>query len=150
MPLDQNPYLTVTCFGCVGSFNVKVRVFKCPNATILLVYIPPKIKMSFIWKDDFYFKISIFCKSTAGPLPSVVQAYTQPYSFRGRIKLIIFQIRQELSITIHDINISWRKKNAIWWTQYMVGGECIKFIFISFNVLFSIYICNIYIVMLLL
>ena len=34
-------------------FNVYVRVFYVPNATILLVYIPAKIKMNFIWKDDF-------------------------------------------------------------------------------------------------
>ena len=49
-------------------FNVCMRVFCVPNATILLVYIPPKIKMSFIWKDNFFFcvKIGIFCKSIAG------------------------------------------------------------------------------------
>ena len=37
-------------------FNVRVcvRVFCAPNATILLVYIHAKIKMSFIWKDDFF------------------------------------------------------------------------------------------------
>ena len=47
-------------------FNVCVRVF-C--ATILLAYIPAKIKMSFIWKMIFFFaKIGIFCKSIAGPL----------------------------------------------------------------------------------
>ena len=34
-------------------------------------HIPAKIKMSFFWKDDFFFffaKIGIFCKSVAGPL----------------------------------------------------------------------------------
>ena len=36
------------------SFNVCVRVFCAPNATILIVYTPAKIKMSFIWKDDFF------------------------------------------------------------------------------------------------
>ena len=49
-------------------FNVCVRVFYALNATILLVYIPAKIKMSFIWQDDFFAKIGIFCKSIAGPL----------------------------------------------------------------------------------
>ena len=49
-------------------FNVYVWVFCAPNATILLVYIPTKIKMSFIWKDDFFDKIGIFCKSIAGQL----------------------------------------------------------------------------------
>ena len=38
-------------------FNVCRWVFCAPNATILLVYIPAKIKMSFIWKDDFFAKI---------------------------------------------------------------------------------------------
>ena len=71
-------------------FNTCVRVFYAQNAKILLVYIPAKIKMSFIWKDDFFFdKIGVY-KSIAGPLPSIVQEYTQPYSFGERIKLIIF------------------------------------------------------------
>ena len=86
-------------------FNVCVRVFCAPNSKILLVYIPAKIKMSFIWKDDFFFvKTGVFCKSIADSLPSVVQAHTQPYSFGGRIKLIICQIRHELSVTIHEIS----------------------------------------------
>ena len=50
MPLDQNPHQTVTRFRL---FNVCVRVFCAPNATILLVYISAKINMSFMWKDDF-------------------------------------------------------------------------------------------------
>ena len=37
---------------------------------------------------------------------------TQPYSFGGRIKLIICQIRHELSVTIHEISTSWKKKNV--------------------------------------
>ena len=87
-------------------FNVSVRVFCAPNATISLVYITAEIKMSFIWKDDFFFwqnrqNVTIF--------PSVVQAYTQPYSFGGSIKLIICQIRHELSVTIHQISFSWKK-----------------------------------------
>ena len=35
-------------------FNVCMGVFSAPNATILLVYIPAKVKMSFIWKDNFF------------------------------------------------------------------------------------------------
>ena len=35
-------------------FNVCVRVLCAPNATILFVYIPAQIKMSFIWKDEFF------------------------------------------------------------------------------------------------
>ena len=46
--------------------NVWVRVFCAPNATILLVYIPAKTKMSFSWRDDFFFaKIGIICKLIA-------------------------------------------------------------------------------------
>ena len=47
---------------------------------------------------DFQNNVTIF--------PSVVQAYTQPYSFGGRIKLIIYHIRHELSVTIHEITTS--------------------------------------------
>ena len=65
-------------------FNVCVRVFCAPNATILLVYIAATIKMNCIWKHDF------FCqnrqKSIAGPFSSVVQTYTQPYSFSDKDK----------------------------------------------------------------
>ena len=82
---------------------------KCDNIASFLC-IAAKIKISFIWKDDFFFaKIGIFCKSISGPLHSVVLAYAQPYSFGGRIKLIICQIRNELSVTIHEISTSWKK-----------------------------------------
>ena len=47
--------------------------------------------------DDFFFPKST---SSVGIFPSVVQAYTQPYSFSGRI---------QLSITIHEISTSWKK-----------------------------------------
>ena len=73
-------------------FNVCVRVFCAPSATILLVSMPAKIKMSFIWKDA---KIGIFCKSIAGPLPTFVrrkdktnylsnQTWTKCYHSRNR------------------------------------------------------------------
>ena len=100
-------------------FNVCVRVFCAPNATILLVYISAKNKMSFIWKYHFFAKIGIFCKSIAGPLPSVVEAYTQPYSFGGRMKPIICQIRHELSVIINERSTSCKKKkNVKWRTLY--------------------------------
>ena len=35
-------------------FNVCVWDFCATNATILLIYIPAKIKMSFVWKDEFF------------------------------------------------------------------------------------------------
>ena len=129
-------------------FNVCLRVFCAPNATILLVYIAAKIKMSFIiissqWlvlgastfqcmpagflcpkcdnfaclytrqdKKELHLKIWLFFlpKSASSVSQSVViflsivQAYTQPYSFGGRIKLIICQISHELNVTIHQIS----------------------------------------------
>ena len=100
----QKSALNSESFWVCWLFNVCVLVFCASNATIFLVCIPAKIKMSFIWKDDFLCQIGIFCKSIACPFPSVVQAYTQPYSFGGRIKLIICQIRHELSVTIHEIS----------------------------------------------
>ena len=48
MPLDQNLHQTVTGFECVA-FSLYACGFSVPkNATILLVYIPAKIKIGFI------------------------------------------------------------------------------------------------------
>ena len=71
-------------------------------------------------KMIFFAKIGIVCKSIAGPLPRVVQAYTQPYSFGGRLKLIICQIRHELGVTIHEISTSW-KNDVRWRTLYFMS-----------------------------
>ena len=49
-------------------------------------------------------------RSIAGPILSFIQAYTQPYSFGGRIKIIVCQIRHELSVIIHQISTNWKKK----------------------------------------
>ena len=57
--------------------------------------------------------------------PSLVQAYTQLYSFGGRIKLIICQTEYELSVTIHEISTSWKKT--------LDGGPNIYLIKIVFN-----------------
>ena len=86
-------------------FNVCVRVFCAPNTTILPVYIPAKIKMSFIWKDDF-------CASSVSR-----------YSFGGRIKLIIRQIRHKLSVTIQKISTGWKKK--------LDGGPYISYLILN-------------------
>ena len=72
--------------------------------------------MSFIWKNDFFLlKSTSSVNRSVAIFPSVVQAYTQPYSFGGRIKLIICQIRHELSVTVHKISTSWKKT--------LVGGQ---------------------------
>ena len=57
-------------------------------------------------------------RSLAAIFNSIVQAYTQPYLFRGRIKLIICHIRHELSVTIHEVSTSCKKTKVGWWTQY--------------------------------
>ena len=82
-------------------FNVCMRVFYAPNAIILLVYITAKIKMSFIWNMIF------FAKSVAA-LPYV--AHTLSYSFGGKIKIIICQIKHEFNVTIHEISTIWKKR----------------------------------------
>ena len=76
-------------FWILRLFNICVQVFCAPNATILLVTYPPR-----------------FCKSIAGSLSCVIQAYRQPYLFGERIKLVICQIRHKLSVTIHEISTS--------------------------------------------
>ena len=50
---------------------------------------------------DFQSNLAIF--------PSVVQTYTQPHSFSGRIQLITSQLRPELRVTIHEISTNWKK-----------------------------------------
>ena len=59
-------------------------------------------------QNELHLKRSFFLpkKSIAGSLPSVIQAYTQPYSFGGSTKLILCQIRYELGVTIHEISTS--------------------------------------------
>ena len=86
-------------------FNVCVRVFCAPNATIL-----PRSK----WTSSE--KMIFFCQNRH-------LLYTQPYSFGGRIKLIICQIRYELSVTIYEISTSWRK-NVRWRTLYNTHYNC--------------------------
>ena len=115
MPLGQNPHQTVTRSGGVG-----LSMYACGFS---VAQMPAKIKMSFIWKDDFFAKIGIFCKSIAGPL---VQAYRQPYSFGGSIKLIICQIGHEVSVAIHAIYISWKK---------MLDGGSYRNVFILYQAL---------------
>ena len=71
-----------------------------------------------------------------------------PYSFGGRIKLIICQIRHELSVTIQEISTSW-KKNVKWWTLCMCSlilvcpffphACCYWFTWIVFDIFVSVY-----------
>ena len=59
----ENLRQTVTGIGYVGFSMYACGLSVAQSATILLVYIPAKIKMNFIWKDDFFAKIGIFCSS---------------------------------------------------------------------------------------
>ena len=110
MPLDQNPHQTVTRFRCVG-FSMYACGFSEPQMRqyFLFTY-PPRSKWTSSEKIIFFARSGIFYKSISGPLLSIVQAYTQPYSFGGRTKLIICQITHKLSVTIHEISTSWKKK----------------------------------------
>ena len=117
MPSDQNPHQTVTHFGCVGFLIYACGFFVPQIRQFCLFKYPPRSKWTSSENHRFS-KIGIFWKSIAGPLSRVVQAYTQWYSFVGRIKLIICQIRHELSVTIQEISTSW-KKNVRWRTQYL-------------------------------
>ena len=136
---DQNPHQTVTRFGCVR-FSMYACGLSVPQMRQLCLFtFPPRSKWASSEKMIFFFaKFGIFCKSIPRPLPSVVQAYTQPYSFGGRIKLIICQNRRELSVTIHEISISWKKtldggtyvilKSNKWHqkAQYFVNNICLN------------------------
>ena len=57
----------------------------------------------------------IFCKSISR---NISQRCSSVYSFGGRIKLIICQIKHELSVIIHEISTSW-KNNVRLRTQYL-------------------------------
>ena len=107
MPLDQNLRQTVTRFGCIG-FSMYACEFSVPQMRQFCLFTyPPRLKWASSEKVIFFTKIGILCKSIAGPLITV---YTQPYSFGGEIKLIIWQIRHVLSVTIHEISTSWKKR----------------------------------------
>ena len=92
IPLDENQQQTVTRFGCVG-FSMYASEFAVPQMQQFCLFTyPPRSKWASSEKMIFFAKIGIFCKSIAGPLPSVIRAYTQPYSFGW----ISYQIRHEL------------------------------------------------------
>ena len=123
IPLDQNPHQIVTRFGCVG-FSMRGCGFSVPQTRqyCLFTY-PPRSKWASSEKMIFFLSKSASSVSRSVAIfPSVVHAYTQPYTFGGRIKLIICQIRHELSVTIHEISTSWKKM--------LEGGPNIFFILV--------------------
>ena len=119
MPLDENPHKTVTRCGCIG-FSKYASGFSTPQIRqfCLFTYLP-RSKMIFF---------ANIVKSNVAIFPSVVQVYTQPYLFGGRINLIIYQIRHELSVNIYKIRTSW-KKNVRWRTLYFEIIKIYKMLF---------------------
>ena len=99
VPLDQNAHQTVTRFGCVD-FSMYACGFSVPQMRQFCLFTyPPRSK----WVSS---EKEIFFPKSASSISPLVQADTQPYSFGGRIKLIICQIRHELSVTIHEVSNS--------------------------------------------
>ena len=90
----------------------------------------PRSKVSSSENMIFFVKI---VKSNVAIFPSVVQAYTQSYLFDRRIKLIICQIRHELSVTIHEINSSWIKtldgRPYTWFFMILSAISALKIVF---------------------
>ena len=124
MPLDQNPHQTVTRFECVGYLMSACEFFVSQKRQFcLFTTYPPRSK--WVSSEKMIFSLPKSASSVSrsqAHLAKRIQAHTQPYSFGGRIKLIICQIRHELSVTIYEINTSWKKT--------LDGGHYISRIFL--------------------
>ena len=90
IPLDQNPQTNSDSFWVRRLFNACVRVFCDPNATILFVYIPAKIKMSFTWQDASFFFAKIGKVAAVFPICSSV--YTTIFVRRTRFCCVGFSM----------------------------------------------------------
>ena len=75
---------------------------------VCLFTCPPRSKWASSEKMIFFPKSASSVNRSVAILPSVIQVYTQPYLFGGRIKLIICLFR-------HELRTSWRK-NLRWLT----------------------------------
>ena len=133
---NQNPHQTVTHFGCVGFLMYACGFFVPQIRQFCLFIYPPKWASS---ENTIFFleKSKSSVSWSVAIFPRVVQAWKQPYSFGGRIKLIICRIRHELSVSINDINTCW-KKTVKWRILYFVdifpfSQECLSFGSVSDN-----------------
>ena len=100
-------------------FNVCVRVFCAPNATILFIYIPDKIKWASSEKMIFFLPKSSSSVSRSQTIyPSVIR------SAEGKTNYLSYHIRHELGVTVHEISTSWKK---------MLDGEPNTSVFFSFE-----------------
>ena len=86
-------------------------IHKIANIRSWRCFSSAKIRTQF---SHTYCNITMIFKGMSQYFP----AFPPSYSFGERIKLIICQIRHELSLIIHKISISW-KKNVRWRTQYI-------------------------------
>ena len=118
-------------FGLSMRMPVFLSLFLQDNEhTELLFFQNPYANFAHILQHyhDFQSNFTIF--------PSVVQAYTQPYSFGRRIQLIICQIRRELSVIIHEISTSWMKKTLDGGPNSLMYILCVSVAFVlSFLIL---------------
>ena len=118
MPLDQNLHQTVTRFGCVG-FSMYACGFSVPQMRQFCMHsYPPRPKWPLSEKMIFFFLPKLL-KIMWQYFPALSKRIHIHIRFGGRIKLIICQIRHELSVTIHEISISREKKT-------LDGGPNIK------------------------
>ena len=110
MPLDHNPQQTVTRFGCID-FSMYTCWFSVPQMRQFCLFTyPPRSKWASSENMTFFLsKSASSVNRSQEQLAKRIQAYKQPYSFGGRIKQIICQIRHELSATIHEISTSSKK-----------------------------------------
>ena len=109
---DVRTVFGFTRFGLSMRMSVSFTFFWQYNehtkVTVLLFFQNPYAIFAHILQHyhDFQSNVAIF--------PSVDQVYTQPYSFGGRIKLIICEIRHKLMVfSFLSKNVHFISKNAI-------------------------------------
>ena len=99
-------------FGLSMRMPVSFTFFLQDNkhTELMLVFFFNKIRTKLNDRMSYILQHSYDFQSNVAIFPSVVEAYTQPYSFSGGIKLTICQIRHDLSVTIYEIST----KNVRW------------------------------------
>ena len=103
-------------------FNIYVRAFCALNETILLVYIPTKIKMSFNWRDDFLFfaKIGICCKSIANSLSEAKTHWMVNWlqllnQLNFACRHIKFFMQNSSQWCFRNVQLLWTRRNWFLW-----------------------------------
>ena len=120
MTITVSP-ITMSCFECVG-FSIYACGFSVTQMRQFCLFIYP-VRSKWVSSE----KMISLPKSASSV--TAVQAYTKPYSFGEMIKLIIWQIKHELSVTIHEISTSW-KKHVGWRSLYILYEK--KYFYLKF------------------